>query len=231
MHNMNNAAIKGILFDLDGTLLDTAPDMADALNMQRQKHQLPPLPFEYIRPFVGYGSRTILKIGFDMDEAHPHYVEMVQQYLDLYETCLTQKTNFFPYVNDVLAQLDNAGLPWGIVTNKPSRFTLPLLDYFQLTKRASCLVCGDTLPKRKPDPDQILFASTKMRIPTSELVYVGDTNIDVLASQNANVRSLIALYGYIQQEDDPYTWQATGYLQSMLDIIPWLQSHHALSLA
>ena len=230
MQNTNNAAIKGILFDLDGTLLDTTPDMADALNRQRQKYQLPPLPFDYIRPFVGYGSRTILKIGFDIDETHHQYREMVQQYFDLYEACLTQKTNLFPYVNEVLMQLDDASLPWGIVTNKPSRFTLPLLDHFQLTKRATCLVCGDTLPKRKPDPDQILFASTKMCIPTSELVYVGDTNIDVLASQNANVRSLIALYGYIQQADDPYTWQATGYLKTMLDIIPWLQSHHALSL-
>lgn len=217
-----NKLIKGVLFDLDGTLLDTAPDMVDALNDQRQQHQLNALPLDLIRPHVGQGSRSILKVGFNIEIDHPNYEKMVNDYFDCYEKRIAEKTVLFPHVESVLNLLNQAKIPWGIVTNKPKRFALPLFDHFQLNKTAACLVCGDTLPKRKPDPDPILHAASIMQIPIENLVYVGDTNIDVLASKRANMKSLIALYGYIQQDVDPYTWEADGYLATLLDIIPWL---------
>lgn len=229
MLKTNNATpVKGILFDLDGTLLDTAPDMADALNAQRTQHGLAPLALDVIRPYVGYGSKALLKIGFNIDESSPHYPRMVQEYLDLYEQCIIEKTVFFPDVEKVLSHLDAALLPWAIVTNKPSRFALPLFDQFNLTKRAACLVCGDTLSKRKPEPDTILFAAAQMGIDTQSLVYVGDADIDVMASNSANMRSLVALYGYIHHDEDPYQWPASGYLDNLLDIIPWIQDNNSV---
>lgn len=227
MQNELRNPIKGVLFDLDGTLLDTAPDMADALNTQRHQHGLPSLPLEIIRPHVGYGVRALMTLGFDLNEQAPHYQQMANDYLDLYASCLAKKTAFFPHVRDVLSQLDEADLPWGIVTNKPTRFAQPLFDQFDLTNRAACLVCGDTLPSKKPSPDPILFAAATIKLETSALVYVGDADSDVIASQRANMRSLVALYGYIDQHQDPYQWQATGYLKTMLDIIPWIAANQA----
>ena len=230
MQNVTNTTlIKGVLFDLDGTLLDTAPDMADALNAQRAQHQLAPLPFAVIRPYVGYGTRALLKIGFEIDDTHANYQAMAAEYLDLYEQHIIKKTAFFPHVEQVLTELDAASLPWGIVTNKPKRFAHPLFDAFGLVNRAACLVCGDTLPKRKPHPDQILYAAAHMQFNTSDLVYVGDTDIDVAASKQANMPALVALYGYIHADENPYAWQANGYLQSILDIIPWLQARRELA--
>lgn len=216
--------IKCILFDLDGTLLDTAPDMAFALNQQRNRHSLPSLPYSVIRPHVGHGSKAMLKLGFKVDETHPNYGELLDEFFSLYEKHLLQSTQLFPEMDKVLKHIEDQQLPWGIVTNKPTKFTKLLLKNLQLDSRAACVICGDTLTTRKPNPATILHACQLLRLPPMDCLYVGDAAIDVLASKSAGTQSLVALYGYIHQEEDPFSWQADGYIKKPQEIIEWLRS-------
>jgi len=215
--------IKCILFDLDGTLLDTAPDMAFALNQQRNKHGLPELPYSLIRPHVGYGSKAILNVGFEISDDHPTYSTLLTEFLMLYEEYLLNSTELFPQMDKVLSYIEALKLPWGIVTNKPFRFTHQLLKFLRLDKRAACVICGDTLPTRKPDPATLLHACQQLQMNPSHCLYIGDAAIDVLASKSAGIRSLVALYGYIHQTEDPFTWQADGYINNPIEIIEWLK--------
>ena len=217
---MNN--IHTVLFDLDGTLLDTAPDLAYALNQQLLKHGLPELPLATIRPHVGYGVRALLKVGFQIDANHPRHTALTEEFLALYQTHLARETILFPGIERVLQHLDDQHIPWGIVTNKPARFTFDLLKAMQLHHRAACIICGDSLSKRKPDPDQILHALAQLNTEPRHCLYIGDTEIDVIASKAAGTHSLVALYGYVMPTEDPYTWQADGYVQQAIDIIEWL---------
>lgn len=214
--------INSVLFDLDGTLLDTASDLGNALNELRGNHKLEPLPLATIRPYAGYGSREMLKLAFDIDENHPHYTNYLDDFLHLYQTHLTKTTRFFPGMQDLLNELDEREITWGIVTNKPSRFAFDLLKAMDLDKRAACIVCGDSLSKRKPDPDQILHACDLLNITPANTLYIGDTMIDVTASKAAGTKSLVALYGYIKAEDDPQKWQADGYIHQPMDVLHWL---------
>lgn len=214
--------VNTILFDLDGTLLDTAPDLAGALNQLRINHHLTELPLPVIRPTVGYGSRAMLKLGFNVDENHPRYTSLLEEFLALYQVQLTKQTKLFPKMEQVLKHLEDQHIPWGIVTNKPSRFTFDLLKALKLEHRAACIICGDSLSKRKPDPDQILHACQLLKQEPSTCLYVGDTSIDVIASKAAGTKSLVALYGYISHDEDPYSWKADGYVQEPIEIIDWL---------
>lgn len=214
--------INTLLFDLDGTLLDTASDMGNALNELRHTYKLPPLPLSIIRPYAGYGSREMLKLAFNIDEDHPRYSDYLDGFLHLYHSHLTNTTQLFPGMADVLTQLDDRGITWGIVTNKPSRFTFDLLKAMKLDHRAACIICGDSLSKRKPDPDQILHACDLLKRTPSETIYLGDTIIDVIASKAAGTKSIVALYGYIKAEEDPRTWKADGYINQPADILAWL---------
>lgn len=216
--------VQSILFDLDGTLLDTAPDMAYALNQQRKIHGLSALPFSTIRPHVGYGSKAILDIGFQIDDTHPLYPSLLNEFFMLYEKHLIGSTQLFPEMEIVLKHLEDQQLPWGIVTNKPARFTYSLLKALNLDKRAGCIVCGDTLSTRKPHPDTILYACDQLKQSPNDCLYVGDASTDVMASKSAGTRSLVALYGYIHKNEDPFSWQADGYIEKPSDIISWLNS-------
>lgn len=214
--------ITTVLFDLDGTLLDTAPDLAWALNQLREENQLAPLPLTVIRPTVGYGSRSMLKLAFNVDENHPRYTGLVERLLNLYQTRLSHETKPFSGMLDVLAKLEDEKIIWGIVTNKPSRFTYDILKAMKLEHRAAVIICGDSLSRRKPNPDQILHACEKLKQNTEKCVYVGDTSIDVVAGKAAGTKTLVAMYGYIAPDEHPLDWQADGYLEKPLDIIDWL---------
>lgn len=215
--------IRTVLFDLDGTLLDTAADLAYALNQLRLKHKLPELPLPVIRPTVGYGSRSMLKLGFNIDENHPSYTQYLEEFLMFYQSHLTDSTQLFPQMEKVLTHLETQRIPWGIVTNKPARFTFDLLKALGLEHRAACIICGDSLSKRKPNPDQILHACQLLKQNPCDCLYIGDTSIDVTASKAAGTKSLVALYGYISPEEDPYSWEADGYVQKPIEIIEWVQ--------
>ena len=212
-----------VLFDLDGTLLDTAPDMAHALNSLRDEHDLPHLSLDAIRPHVGYGSKALLKLGFNADEQDAQYASLLSTFFSNYEKCLARSTVLFPGMSEVLTHLEDSNIPWGIVTNKPARFTHDLLDALDLSRRSDCTICGDTLEKRKPHPEPILYACHLLQQPPANTVYIGDAPTDIIASKAAGVRSLAALYGYISKDEDPYAWKADGYIKTPTDIISWLK--------
>lgn len=219
--------IQAVLFDLDGTLLDTAPDLLYALNQIRQSHQLPELPLSSIRPIANLGSKAMLKRAFDIDEDNPEFASMRQQFMAFYEKHIADATRLFPHVEKVLAYLDDHNIPWGIVTNKLTVHVTLLLKALHLDKRPACVVCGDTLPRSKPDPLPILHASQLLQKEASQCVYVGDAITDVIASKAANAKSLVALYGYINQDEDPFSWKADGYVHEPIEIIEWLEQYQS----
>jgi N-acetyl-D-muramate 6-phosphate phosphatase len=215
-------SIQSVLFDLDGTLVDTAPDLTHVLNQMRHMRHLTDLPLTAIRSRVSLGSKALLNLAFNIDEQHADYPLLLEQFFNLYQNHLCDSTQLFPDIENVLSYLDHQAIPWGIVTNKPSVLTLDLLRALKLIHRPACIICGDTLTKHKPDPDQILHACQLLKCPPQQTLYVGDAAIDVTASKAAGSFSLVALYGYIGQEENPYAWQADGYVSSPQEIIPWL---------
>jgi 2-phosphoglycolate phosphatase len=218
----NKQPIKAVLFDLDGTLLDTATDLGHALNNVLTKRSLTPLSQTLIRPAAGRGCRGLLKAGMDIDEAHPEYKQLCTELLGHYHSHLADTTQFFPGMEAVLQYLEESKTPWGIVTNKPERFTLKLIEKLQLTARAACIVSGDTLKNSKPHPEPILHACQLLQQNPAECLYVGDSEIDVIASRAAGSPVLTALYGYISAEEDPYQWNADGYIKHPDEIITLL---------
>jgi len=207
--------INSVLFDLDGTLLDTVHDIAQALNIILQQHQRPPFPVEKIRPIAGHGYRGLLKLTGLHDSVG-------EQILDEYQKHLLDSTTFFPGMSEVLAHLDSQQIPWGIVTNKPERFTSRIVDGLKLTDRAACVISGDTLENCKPHPEPILHACKLMQRDPEHCLFIGDAKIDILASHAAGTSSLVALYGYIPEDENPDTWGATGTIQHPSDILQWL---------
>ena len=214
--------IQTVLFDLDGTLLDTAPDLAYALNVLRRAHEMPELPLQTIKPSVGDGSKTMLKLAFDIDENHANYKILLDAFLNTYDTCLARETALFPGMEQVLSFLEEKKIPWGIVTNKPARFTHGILDALNLSRRTKCVVSGDSLNERKPHPAPILHACQLLEAKPETTIYVGDARTDMMASKAAGARFIAALYGYISAEEDPYSWQADGYIKSPLEIMQWV---------
>lgn len=215
-------AFQAVLFDLDGTLLDTAQDLYLALNELRQQQNLPPMSFEDIRPLVSLGTKVMVRYAFDIDEKDKRFTELRQQLLALYEKCIANTTVFFPDMEKVLDHLERSQIPWGIVTNKHTHLTHLLLKTLSLYHRPACIVCGDTLPTSKPDPAPILHACELLKLPPAASLYVGDSHADVLASKSAGTTTLVALYGYIDNKEDPLTWQADGYIHEPREILDWL---------
>lgn len=214
--------IHAVLFDLDGTLLDTVPDLVYALNQVRIAESLPELHTSEIRPIANLGSKAMAKRAFGIEESHPKFPSLREQFLHSYEKHLADSTRFFPNIENVLTHLDNNNIPWGIVTNKLTRHALPLLKALRMDHRPGCIVCGDTLAKGKPDPEPILHACRLLDVEPAHCIYVGDAITDVIASKAAGTKSLVALYGYIQTGDDPYTWDADGYIKEPLEILDWI---------
>lgn len=205
--------IKAVLFDLDGTFADTAPDLGDALNRQRASRGLAPLPLEVIRPEASAGARGLLRIGFGIVPEDEGYDAMREEFLELYARNLCRETRLFPGIPELLGALESRGLPWGIVTNKPHRFTQPLLEKLNVGQRAACIVSGDTTPHPKPHPEPLLAAARALSAPPGECVYVGDDKRDVEACLAAGMRSVVALYGYLGNGTDPATWGADGLIE------------------
>lgn len=214
--------IDSVLFDLDGTLLDTAPDMVHALNILRKQHGMPDLELQHIRPYVGQGAKMLLKLGFGVDENSHEYSLLLEKLLTAYDECLTRSTILFPQMASVLDHIEAKNIPWGIVTNKPARFTLNALHALDLSRRSACVICGDTLTNRKPHPEPILYACNILQRSPATTLYIGDAATDVIASKAAGTRSLVALYGYIGADEDPYDWKADGYIENAGEIINWL---------
>ncbi|QIK38015.1 HAD-IA family hydrolase [Caldichromatium japonicum] len=211
-----------ILFDLDGTFADTAPDMAAALNLLRQWHGHGPLSLARIRPYASHGAPGMLKIGFGVTPEDPVFEPLRQEYLRIYETMLVEDSAPFPGMPELVEIFEARGLPWGIVTNKSSALARPLLEKLGFLERTHCLVCGDTTPRPKPHPDPLLYACDLLGVAPGNSWYVGDTERDIQAGLAAGMRTLAALFGYLGPDEDPRRWGAHGLIRHPLEVLDWL---------
>ena len=216
-----NGSIRAVLFDLDGTLLDTAQDMTEALNRLRAEEQLAPLTFEAVRCQVSHGANALIRLSFGELPAAEHEVKRTRL-LDIYRRQLAKHTCLFEGGDELLAALESRGLHWGIVTNKPAWLTDPLLVEVGLHTRARAVVSGDTLAERKPHPLPLLHAALTMGVPPGECVYVGDAECDMQAAQAAGMYAVGAGYGYLGDDDRADAWYSHGWLDTPLELIEWL---------
>jgi len=214
--------IKTVLFDLDGTLLDTAPDLAAALNTVLAENCREPLPYEAIRPAVSHGGIAIIRRGFQLEASDPAIEPLRQRLLEVYRANISTHTRPFPGMAEVLDTLEARGLNWGVVTNKPGWLTQPLLRNLGLLQRAACVVSGDTLTQRKPDPAPMLHACALAGSEPQRCVYIGDAQRDVEAGNNAGMYTLVALFGYFRDNDRPQDWQADAMIDKPADLLAWL---------
>jgi 2-phosphoglycolate phosphatase len=216
--------IKTVLFDLDGTLADTAPDLANALNHVLKIHNREPLPFEKIRPVVSHGGIALTTLGFGFGKEHPEFDVFYKELLEHYLDNIANETTLFPGMDDLLFQLEEKNINWGVVTNKPGWLTEPLLDALNLSSRAVTIVSGDTLKQRKPHPAPLLYACEQAGSKADECIYIGDAERDIEAANRANIISIVALFGYIDKSDNPENWGANSLIHSPQEIIPLIQS-------
>ncbi len=214
--------IKAILFDFDGTLADTAPDLGHALNRQRIARGLPELPIAQIRSQASAGSRGLLGLGFNIKPGDSDYESMRDEFLDFYTQRLCHDTCLFPGVDELLNQLETRNLPWGIVTNKPARFAHPLIQMLGLAQRVACVICGDETANTKPHPEPLLTASNKMAIAPANCIYLGDDIRDVQASLAADMQPIVARYGYLGNDRPPETWGARYLIDHPKELLTYL---------
>jgi phosphoglycolate phosphatase len=216
--------IEGVLFDLDGTLADTAPDLARALNRVRADQGLPALPFERLRSYASHGARGLLRAGLDLHPGDASYESVRDAFLDHYEAALCVDTELFDGVPALLDAIEARGLRWGIVTNKAARFTTPLVALLGLAPRASAIIAGDTTPHTKPHPAPLVAGAQALGIDASRCVYVGDAERDIAAGIAAGMATIVARYGYIESDETPETWRADGSIFAPSELTDWLPS-------
>jgi phosphoglycolate phosphatase len=208
-----------ILFDLDGTLVDTAHDLAYALNLQRGRHGLTELPLDVIRPYASHGSKGLLAVGFDLTSDDALFDKMRDEYLAIYDQVLTRQPILFNGIAELLTTLEAKNTPWGVVTNKPRRFTQPLMQSIGLLTRAACVVSGDDAARPKPYPDTLLMACNQAGVNPALCWYVGDAERDIQAGKAAGMRTVVALYGYLAETDQPAAWGADKTINEPLDLL------------
>jgi len=215
-------AIKAVLFDLDGTFADTAPDLAAALNHTRVTRKLPPLPLAVLRPQASHGSRGLLKTGFDIDPGHPDYDTLKDCFLDYYTDNICVLTRLFGDMASLIDTLEQRELPWGIVTNKPHRFTVPLMLALGYAERAACLISGDTCAYSKPHPAPLHKACEIMGVNAVQCLYVGDDLRDMQAANAAGMSGIIANYGYVGADASVENWKAQGSINQPSELLAYL---------
>jgi 2-phosphoglycolate phosphatase len=218
--------INTILFDLDGTLVDTAPDLGYALNIQLQRHGKAPLRDEKIRPVASHGSRGLLGLGFGVTPADTDFIAMRDEYLSIYDTVFTRSPVLLPGIADLLQAIEHKGLKWGIVTNKPRRFTQRLIASMGLQQRAACVVSGDDAPQPKPSPATLLMACEQIGVKPENCMYVGDAERDIIAGKAAGMYTVVALFGYIDVTDKPKQWGADILIKAPKDLVEFFYSGH-----
>jgi phosphoglycolate phosphatase len=223
--------IRTILFDLDGTLADTAPDLAFALNTVLVEQHRTALDYAAIRPVVSHGGKALIRLGFGIDEQDAHFESLRQRLLQVYRDNLVRHTTLFPGMDELLDAIETRRMNWGVVTNKPGWLTLPLLEQLDVATRATCIVSGDTLTNRKPHPEPMLYACRQAGSLPHQCLYVGDARRDIEAGRNAGMKTLVALFGYIGAHEQPAEWGANGMIEHPLQILDWLKSASAIEQA
>ncbi|MBI2383999.1 MAG: phosphoglycolate phosphatase [Gammaproteobacteria bacterium] len=206
-------AAKCVLFDLDGTLVDTAPDLAYAANCVRAEVGLAPLPPSQYRPAASGGARGLLKVALDLDREHPDWPLRRDSFLDHYRRNLSRESRLFAGMTAALIELEARGVRWGVVTNKPGWLSAPLMEELGLARRAACLVSGDSTPNPKPAPDPLLLACEELRLTPADCLYVGDDRRDVVAARAAGMPVAAAAWGYIGVGESPADWGADALIE------------------
>jgi len=214
--------IRAVLFDLDGTLVDTAPDLGHALNLQRTRHGLAPLADELIRPQASHGARGLLELGFGLHPDDARFPAMREEFLELYAANICRHSRPFPGISELLDALEQRGLAWGVVTNKPARFTEPLMSILDLAERATCIVSGDTCPQPKPHPAPMLAAAELCSARPEQCLYLGDAERDIQAATAAAMPALVAAWGYLDAADQPQSWGAHAQIHHPLETLDYL---------
>jgi 2-phosphoglycolate phosphatase len=214
-----------VLFDLDGTLVDTAPDLMRCLNMALARHGFAEAGHEAVKPFISFGARAM--IAASLAEPVDTRVEeaLLATMLDCYQSHIADHSIFFAGIEDTLNRIEAQGLKWGVVTNKRERFTNPLMAALKLTGRAACIVSGDTTAFAKPHPEPMLAACSQAGVLPEQCVYIGDASHDIAAGKSAHMKTLAARYGYLKPGDRPETWGADAVIESPPQITDWIGAH------
>jgi phosphoglycolate phosphatase len=205
--------IRAVLFDLDGTFADTAPDLARTVNIMLGTRNLPPVSVEATRPVTSTGARGLLRVGFGLTPEHPEYDAMRQEFLDIYAEHLCVETRLFPGMLELLAGIEDRAMPWGIVTNKAEHLAKPLIHRLELGRRCGCVIGGDTVGVTKPHPAPLLAAARALSVAPGACAYVGDDRRDVEAGRAAGMKTIAVRYGYLNG-GDPDAWGADAVVDS-----------------
>ncbi len=216
------AAIQSVLFDLDGTLADTAPDLAYALNQQRLARGMLELSIDELRIHASSGARGLLEAGFGIHPEDAGYLELRDEFLNLYEKNISRTSTLFPGVPALLDEIEGHGIIWGIVTNKAERFTFPLLRALRLLDRCACVICGDTTPFAKPHPTPLIEAMSRIGTNAAQCIYVGDDERDVMAGHAAGMSVVVVRYGYLGNGRPPEQWGADVLVDTPAELGPIL---------
>jgi phosphoglycolate phosphatase len=214
--------IEAVLFDLDGTFADTAPDLAASLNHVRALRELPPLPLEVLRPQASHGSIGLLKVGLNVTPDSPDFDMFRHIFLDYYTQHICVETSLFVGMAELVTELEQRDIAWGIVTNKPHRFTVPLMEALGYAHRAACLISGDTCSHAKPHPEPMLAACKLIKIAPVQCLYLGDDKRDMEAANAVNMRGIIANYGYVSDDVSVQNWQAHGSVDNPMELLTYL---------
>lgn len=214
--------VRAVLFDLDGTLIDSAPDLGTAADKMRTDRGMPSLPLADYRHMAGAGARGMIGVAFGYGTDHPEYEALREEFFLNYEACLTARTYAFDGVPELLAALAEVGLAWGVVTNKSERFTLPLTRQMPLFATAAAVVSGDTTPHAKPHPAPLLEATRRIGLQPAQCIYVGDDERDIIAGRAAGMPTVAARYGYLGAKADTQSWGADAHIESALDLLKYL---------
>jgi 2-phosphoglycolate phosphatase len=219
---MHPPDIRAVLFDLDGTLIDSAPDLGAAADHLRTSRGLPSLPLEMYRPMAGAGARGMLGIAFGMTPEHPDFPVLREEFFRTYENCMTERTTVFDGVPELIAAIAARSLPWGVVTNKSMRFTGPLTKKMPLFATAGTVVGGDTTPHAKPHPAPLFEAARQLGLPPQHCVYVGDDERDIQAGRAAGMFTVAASYGYLGNGAGVREWGADAHIAKPLELLALL---------
>ena len=217
--------IRTVLFDLDGTLADTAPDLAHALNALLVEEGKKALPNDTIRPEVSHGASALVTLGFGQKPGDSEFDRLRQRFLVLYTENLCRHTRLFDGIPPLLQALQKQGINWGVVTNKPAFLTDPLMAQLRPEPAPICVVSGDTVPNRKPHPEPMLHACAAAGSRPEQCLYVGDAERDILAGRHAGMKTLVALFGYINGHETPERWGADGLVRAPGEILDWVKRH------
>lgn len=214
--------MKAVLFDLDGTLIDSAPQLVGALNQLRQQHDLPPIPFLVGRPYASHGAAGLLKAGFNMEKNDPLFDARVQEFLDIYKEVFNLNMQCMEGIEELINTLNLRKISWGIMTNKARKFSQPIVSSHPLLKSAACLIAGDDVSMPKPSPEGLIKASQMLSIEPSDIIYLGDDRRDVMAANDAGMVSMAARYGYLEVGDNAKSWGAQYIIDKPSELLDHL---------